>query len=74
MVRWAAHYIRGYAEIQQVEVYRSYNDDAYITYRFKDGTTEKFYVDFMILALASRGLLEEYEASWFLQFHAHPYA
>ncbi len=59
------------APVQSASLYRSYNDDVYITYTYIDGTIKRYYLDFVYLALGSRALLDEYECSWFAPCLTH---
>jgi len=51
--------------IATISLYRSFNDDAYITYKYEDGMIIRYYFDFIFLALGCRALLDDYECSWF---------
>jgi len=59
------------APVQSASLYRSYNDDVYITYTYIDGTIKRYYLDFVYLALGSRAMLDEYECSWFAPCLTH---
>ena len=51
--------------VAEIVVARSWAEEAYITFRYTDGTSRRFYVDLAVHALGSRSLFRDYECSVF---------
>ena len=52
-------------DVTSVHVARSWAEEAYITFRYADGNTRRFYVDIAVHALCSRSLIRDYQIPMF---------